>query len=110
MKLFTSSQIRLIDKFTIENEPVAPVDLMERAARGLFQSMMCDFDLSKDKFLIIAGQGNNGGDGLALARIMSRIRITSYNVCYTKLLRNNCITGFIYFIYNFGKLFPNRPG
>lgn len=73
MKLFTSSQIRIIDKLTIGNEPVASVDLMERAAKGLFQSIMWNFDLSKDKFLIIAGQGNNGGDGLALARIMSRI-------------------------------------
>lgn len=71
MKIFSSQQIRLIDKFTIENEPIASIDLMERAANELFFAIMADFNIASTKFLIIAGPGNNGGDGLALARIFT---------------------------------------
>ncbi len=73
MKIFSSQQIQLIDKFTIENEPVASIDLMERAANELFYAIMEDFDFGRQKFLIIAGPGNNGGDGLVLARILTNL-------------------------------------
>ncbi|MDD3320997.1 MAG: NAD(P)H-hydrate dehydratase [Paludibacter sp.] len=67
MKFFATSQIRLLDKFTIENEPIASIDLMERAADALFYAFVSNFPFVKP-VCILAGPGNNGGDALALAR------------------------------------------
>ncbi|HKK41949.1 MAG TPA: NAD(P)H-hydrate dehydratase [Bacteroidales bacterium] len=70
MKIFRSEQIREIDEFTIKNEPVSSVNLMERAALQLFTWLSGRFGRS-DHFIVFAGPGNNGGDGLALARMLS---------------------------------------
>ena len=45
MKIFTSSQIHELDKYTIENEPISSIDLMERAARALTQAIMDTWDV-----------------------------------------------------------------
>jgi len=73
MKIFTSGQIKKIDEYTIKNEPVASVDLMERAAARLFEWYTSKFGRS-ERILIFAGPGNNGGDGLALARMLAKDR------------------------------------
>jgi hydroxyethylthiazole kinase-like uncharacterized protein yjeF len=70
MKIFTTRQIKEIDDFTIINEPVASADLMERAADQLLRWFLRNFDRS-GRVIIFAGPGNNGGDGLALARLLS---------------------------------------
>ena len=70
MKIFTCSQIRDLDKYTIENEPVSSIDLMERAARKLFEWFARHFDRTH-RVLIFAGPGNNGADGLALGRLLA---------------------------------------
>lgn len=70
MKIFTSEGIRNIDAYTIENEPVKSSDLMERAAAAIFRWFMLKFERS-GKVIIFAGPGNNGGDGLALARMLA---------------------------------------
>lgn len=71
MKFFTSAQISEIDRHTIQNEPILSVNLMERAANAV-----CDWIISKYSsssfFRIFAGPGNNGGDALAIARILSK--------------------------------------
>ncbi len=69
MKLFTTSQAKLIDQFTIENEPVSDASLMERAAIAMQQWLLEKFgtDIS---YILVAGHGNNGGDALALARLL----------------------------------------
>ncbi len=69
MKIFRSEQIREIDAFTIKNEPIASVDLMERAASQLLRWYIRNFDRSR-RIVILTGPGNNGGDGLALARLL----------------------------------------
>ncbi|MEP7259069.1 MAG: NAD(P)H-hydrate dehydratase [Flavitalea sp.] len=70
MLILTSAQIREWDEFTIKHEPIASIDLMERAALAC-----CDWLASKGyenrSFSIFCGKGNNGGDGLAIARILS---------------------------------------
>jgi ADP-dependent NAD(P)H-hydrate dehydratase / NAD(P)H-hydrate epimerase len=68
-KLFTSAQIKRLDAYTIENEPVSSVDLMERAATALFGWVTLKFR-KDDQFLFFIGPGNNGGDGWALARLL----------------------------------------
>ena len=73
MKIFRSDQIRQIDEITIREEPVASIDLMERAAGQLFRWYTSKFERSQKAF-IFAGPGNNGGDGLALARMLHNSR------------------------------------
>lgn len=67
MKLFTSKQIAEIDKFTVENEPIADIDLMERAAMQITNWVVKRFS-TEQKMVFFAGPGNNGGDALAIAR------------------------------------------
>lgn len=69
MKLLTTQAIREWDEFTIRQEPIASIDLMERAGRACKDFILTHF--SKDhEFLIFCGQGNNGGDGLVIARLL----------------------------------------
>jgi hydroxyethylthiazole kinase-like uncharacterized protein yjeF len=70
MKIFTTRQIKEIDDYTIINEPVSSADLMERAADQLLRWYVRSFDRSR-RVIIFVGPGNNGGDGLALARLLS---------------------------------------
>ena len=68
MKFFPTSAIREIDAYTIEHEPVASIDLMERAARVLSMAILDRY--AGRSFAVFAGAGNNGGDGLAVARML----------------------------------------
>ena len=72
MKLFRTSQIRSLDQYTIEHEPIASIALMERAADRMLQQFKKDWSINKD-VVILAGPGNNGGDGLALGRMLLQI-------------------------------------
>jgi hydroxyethylthiazole kinase-like uncharacterized protein yjeF len=69
MKIFTSGEIREIDAATIRLEPVTPAGLMERAATAFFQHLKDALPPEK-KINVFAGPGNNGGDGLVIARLM----------------------------------------
>lgn len=69
MKIFTSAQIHELDKYTIEHEPIKPVDLMERAAHTLTQAITDVWD-NQTPVVVFAGPGNNGGDALAIARML----------------------------------------
>lgn len=72
MKIFTTNQVKTLDRYTITNEPIASVDLMERAAERLLELMVDQFSKG-EVFYIFVGPGNNGGDGLAVARMLSCI-------------------------------------
>ena len=70
MKIFTSAQIHELDKYTIDNEPIKSIDLMERAAKALTQ-VIVDTWSSTTPVIVFAGPGNNGGDALAVARMLA---------------------------------------
>lgn len=70
MKIFSAAQVRLWDQFTIENEPVKSIDLMERASLRAF-GWIREQGLLPREFVVVCGKGNNGGDGLAIARMLS---------------------------------------
>ena len=70
MKILNVEQLRALDEFTIRNEPVASIDLMERAATACFEWISEHFG-TDGPFVIWTGPGNNGGDGLAIARMIS---------------------------------------
>ncbi len=69
MFILSAEQIRAWDQYTIQHEPVASIDLMERAARKCFE-WIDKQNWQKKAFKIFCGKGNNGGDGLAIARLL----------------------------------------
>ncbi len=69
MKIFTSAQIHQLDRFTIEHEPIKSIDLMERASRVLTRAITESWP-STMPVVIFAGPGNNGGDAMAVARML----------------------------------------
>lgn len=69
MRILNAQQIRQADKFTIEHEPIASVDLMERAAIACYDWIAANFPAAQT-FVVVCGVGNNGGDGLAIARLL----------------------------------------
>lgn len=70
MKVVTSEEMTLIDKKTIEEYGVSSLTLMERAGKAVAQRIKEHF--KKGKVLIIAGPGNNGGDGMVAARYLKK--------------------------------------
>ena len=69
MKILTDKQIREADLYTIKNEPIRSVDLMERASQVIADWICEHVDVSVPFYFVI-GKGNNGGDGLAVARLL----------------------------------------
>lgn len=69
LKLFTAEQIRRWDAFTMTHEPISPADLMERAAKACVVFIKTRFP-EQNRFTVLCGPGNNGGDGLAIARLL----------------------------------------
>ncbi len=73
MKILTPAQIRALDAYTIANEPIKSIDLMERAANAFVNWFTQQFpDAGRTPIYIFCGPGNNGGDGLAIARLLNR--------------------------------------
>jgi NAD(P)H-hydrate epimerase len=69
MKILNVNQIREADNYTIKNEPIDSIHLMERAAASSFDRIKVSLSLSR-QIRIFCGSGNNGGDGLALSRML----------------------------------------
>ncbi len=69
MKILSASQIREVDRYTIEHEPISSSDLMERASLACAKWIIENY--SKSKYIkIFIGPGNNGGDGLCIAYLL----------------------------------------
>lgn len=71
MKVLSAQQIREADFYTIEHEPVSSVDLMERASRLCSDWLHEKF--TNTAFVVVCGNGNNGGDGLCIARHLAQL-------------------------------------
>ncbi len=76
MKILSIEDIRAADSYTIANEPIKSIDLMERASAMIFKWLKKRIEKGSS-VSVFAGPGNNGGDGLALARMLSGL---SYEV------------------------------
>lgn len=91
MKILPIDKIREADAYTIKHEPIADIDLMERAATELFEWIEAKTDPAK-KIKIICGLGNNGGDGFAVARMLNDVGydVTVFIVWYGKQMSPSC--------------------
>lgn len=70
MKIFNTDQIRNADKITIERQGISSAELMERAGFRVFRRFEEDFLPVKGVVWVFSGIGNNGGDGLVIARYL----------------------------------------
>jgi hydroxyethylthiazole kinase-like uncharacterized protein yjeF len=75
LKILTTKQIKDLDAYTIEREPIASIDLMERACAA-FANWFKDKFAKTKKIVIVCGTGNNGGDGLGIARLLTEQNYT----------------------------------
>ena len=91
IKILTVDQIREADAYTIMNEPIKSIDLMERAAKKC--SEWLTNKISGQKVKVFCGIGNNGGDGLALTRILQAdfIEAEAYVVHYGTAFSDDCL-------------------
>lgn len=74
MKILDPNQIREVDRYTIINEPVPSIDLMERAAKAVADWIFSN-QMAKS-YCFFCGPGNNGGDGLAIARLLTDLPVS----------------------------------
>jgi NAD(P)H-hydrate epimerase len=91
MKIFTSAQIKACDAYTIHASSISSSDLMERAAGKCVEWLTTHFP--KDAlFVILCGTGNNGGDGLAITRLLhhSGYGAKAFLLKFSKELSKDC--------------------
>lgn len=73
MKVLTAAQLREADRLTTERFGIPSLQLMENAGTRVVEFLQAQFeDLPKPRVVILCGKGNNGGDGLAVARLLKR--------------------------------------
>jgi len=91
MKILSAEQVRKLDSYTIKNEPILSINLMERAARVCTEWIKARF-ANHVPVSVFVGPGNNGGDGLAIARMLAEL---GYNLrvylCGNKLSSDSLI-------------------
>jgi NAD(P)H-hydrate epimerase len=85
MEILSGDQMRRVDRRAIESMGISSLLLMESAGRGIAQAMLADVaDLASRKVLVICGKGNNGGDGLVVARHLVRYGVDTRVILLTR--------------------------
>lgn len=120
MKILSAAQIKEWDLFTIEHEPISSINLMERAATKCVEWILQHYS-DAPSFGIYCGKGNNGGDGLAIARMLieKKYKVSIHILEFghfgsedfqANLIRLHQITTDINFIQTEQHLHPIPPG
>ncbi len=96
MKIFTAAQIRACDAYTIQAEAIRSDELMERAANKCFGWIKEHFN-KETLFVVLCGTGNNGGDGLAIARQLHQrgFGVKAFLLQFSKELSADCKTNLL---------------
>lgn len=81
-RLYTAKQVRRLDACAIEGHGIPGIDLMERAGRCVFEAARQSFP-DAERYLVLCGAGNNGGDGYIVARLAGEAGI-EVDVCALK--------------------------
>ncbi len=79
MKIFSSKDIKDLDAATCEAQGIDSLTLMERAANAVAKEVSARF-LPSRRIVVVAGPGNNGGDALAVARILAELGYANVEV------------------------------
>ena len=110
MKIFPTLSVKKLDAYTIEHEPVAEIDLMERASEVLAQEICSRFS-PEMPFVVFAGPGNNGGDALAVARMLMEkgYNVQTYLFNISDHLSIDCMTNKKRLIEKKTKNFKSKP-
>lgn len=80
LQLLTSQQIREADAYTIKSKAISSVDLMESASTAFVMAFIEEIPEKDIPISIYCGTGNNGGDGLAIARLLKEQEYHSISV------------------------------
>ena len=95
MKILTSEQIHIVDTETIKREGIPSLELMKRAATAFYNRFTERFPDKGSSVIIFSGVGNNGGDGLAIARLLHKsgygvkVCVVEYSDHYTEDCAHN---------------------
>lgn len=81
-KIVTAEEMRKLDRHTINEVGIPSLVLMERAALAVRDEILTAYPLNQSNVVVVDGSGNNGGDGLAVARLLSiaGVKVTILNV------------------------------
>ncbi len=79
IKIFPTEKIKILDQYTIDHEPIRSIELVERAAMAFVNEYIRTYS-KQVRTVIFAGQGNNGADALAIARLLNEegYRVETY--------------------------------
>lgn len=93
-KILNVDQIRNTDGYTIQHSPITSLDLMENAAKSFVAAIQKNHDLKNKKIVLCCGAGNNGGDGLAVCRILQNhgVSVKAILIQFKELLSKDCET------------------
>lgn len=80
LPLLIATQIREADAYTIAHEPIASIDLMDRASKAFAGWFINHFPDKEKAISVYCGTGNNGGDGLAIARMLDDHQYKKINI------------------------------
>jgi NAD(P)H-hydrate epimerase len=109
MKVATAEQMQELDRKAIETYRIPGIVLMENAGRGAAEVISNAFpDILKKRVAIIAGKGNNGGDGFVIGRyFLNRgIPVKAFLLADPKVLRGDAETAFQIFLRMKGEVIP----
>lgn len=104
MQILSAQQIHEADAFTIKHEPITSTSLMERAAQKFYDILISTYS-TRHQFVIFCGKGNNGGDGLAIARLLYRSghKVSVYIISLPHSANDD-------FLYNYKRLLHETLG
>ncbi|HET8838409.1 MAG TPA: NAD(P)H-hydrate dehydratase [Flavobacteriaceae bacterium] len=85
MKIFTKKQLKEADRITLKKQQISSLELMERAATLVFNEIHASLQGVDTEIKIFCGVGNNGGDGLVVARLLKeqKYRVKTFVVNYS---------------------------
>lgn len=91
LKILNAKQLKQADAYTISNQPISSLELMEQAAHSFVKALTPKVT-KKDKIIVVCGTGNNGGDGFAIARILQKkgLNATAVLLKHSNTLSPNC--------------------